>query len=85
MKNYQVITATDSDVIVVGSTFTVRQKGSKSDLMLTIVGSSEADPLNQRISNESPMGQAFLGHTVGDTVSVQAPAGAVDYTIVKVG
>jgi transcription elongation factor GreA len=85
LKNYQVITATDSDVVLVGSTITVQMKGNPKPMTLTIVGSSEADPMSQRISNESPMGQAFLGHATGDTVTVQAPAGMVEYTIVKIG
>lgn len=49
----------------------------------TIVGSTEADPLNQRISNESPIGAALLDRKVGDSVDVKVPAGKVTYKIVK--
>jgi transcription elongation factor GreA len=50
----------------------------------TIVGSAEASPREGRISNESPVGRALLGHRVGDQVVVQTPAGDVTYTIVSI-
>lgn len=49
----------------------------------TIVGSTEADPLSHMISNESPVGHAFLDKKAGDRVKVQVPAGAVEYEIIK--
>ncbi len=49
----------------------------------TIVGSTEADPFNHKISNESPVGQALLDKKVGEKVKVQVPAGTVEYEIVK--
>ena len=49
----------------------------------TIVGSTEADPLSHRISNESPIGEALLDHKVGDEVEAQVPAGKVVYKILK--
>ncbi len=49
----------------------------------TIVGSTEADPLAHKISNESPVGRAFLDKKSGDKVKVQIPAGAVEYEILK--
>jgi transcription elongation factor GreA len=48
-----------------------------------IVGSTEADPLSHKISNESPVGRALLEKRVGDRVKVQVPAGAVEYEILK--
>jgi transcription elongation factor GreA len=50
-----------------------------------IVGSNESDPLNNKISNESPMGRAFLGRAVGDTAEVDTPSGKAKYTIVSIG
>ena len=47
------------------------------DIEYVIVGSSEADSLNNKISNESPLGAAMLGKKVGDTVKVEAPAGVI--------
>ena len=50
----------------------------------TIVGSSEADPVNGFISNESPLGRTFLGHKVGDEVEVEAPKGKTKYKILEI-
>ena len=50
----------------------------------TIVGAAEADPLESRISNESPVGHALMGHRVGDKVVVEVPAGTLSYTIQEV-
>jgi transcription elongation factor GreA len=71
-----------SDEIAIGSTIEVESNGNRKTYQ--IVGSSEADPSGGRISNESPLGAAFIGHKKGDTVSVEAPAGTVVYTIVDV-
>ena len=49
-----------------------------------VVGSTEADPTNNKISDESPVGKALLGHKVGDVVSVEAPAGEIKLKIVKI-
>lgn len=62
-----------SDMVTVGST--VRLMGEAGEeLSYTIVGSAEADPSKDRISNESPVGRALLGKRKGDTVTVQVPA-----------
>jgi transcription elongation factor GreA len=50
----------------------------------TIVGSNEADPANFKISNESPLGKAFIGHVAGDVVKVSAPKGVIEYKIISV-
>ena len=79
------VTATRGKEVEIGSTVTAVQKGSSSDPdVYTIVGSTEADPLEHKISNDSPIGKAFLGKKKGDTVAVQAPSGTVKYDIVKV-
>ena len=49
-----------------------------------IVGTIEADPMHNRISNESPLGAALLGHVVGDEVTVAAPVGDVLYRVIAV-
>ena len=49
-----------------------------------VVGSQEADPMNGRISEDSPFGMALLGHAVGDEVVVEAPAGALNYRILDI-
>lgn len=68
--------------IGIGKTIVVEFRGKEKTYQ--IVGSSEADPANGRVSNESPLGSAFLGHKKGDVVTVQTPVGDVDYTIVDV-
>lgn len=57
---------------------------TKSEEEYTIVGSTEADPVNHKISNVSPVGKALLDRRAGDTVKVTAPAGVMEYRIVKV-
>ncbi len=68
-----------SGTVHIGSTVTVEVHDKKK--VFTIVGSNEADPLTGKISNESPIGQALLGHHVGETVEVTTPAGTHPYQI----
>ena len=68
--------------VSVGSTVTVK-KGAQT-VTYEIVGSEEAKPEESKISNESPLGRAFLGHKVGETVKVNTPTGEVSYQIVKI-
>lgn len=71
--------------IDIGSIVTVRNKTDDDEPeTYTIVGSMEADPIEHKISNESPIGRALLGREKGDVVDVQAPAGKFKYEIVKV-
>lgn len=66
-------------IVEVGSRITVSIKGKKKEY--TIVGAQEASPLEGRISNESPLGNAFLGHKKGEKVIVGLPAGPQEYKI----
>src|SRR3954454_11700352 len=68
----------DSDVVRVGVTVTVSDDAGKADQFM-IVGSTEADPSAspKRLSNESPVGKALLGHRKGDSVEVHLPSGKV--------
>jgi transcription elongation factor GreA len=66
-----------SDVVRVGSTVTVTDPKKGRTLTYSIVGSTEADPKENKLSNESPVGKALLGHKLGDTVSVALPNGSV--------
>ncbi len=70
------------DVVNVGSTIEV-QRGAKN-FKYTIVGSREAKPEANLISNESPLGQAFLGKRAGDTVEIETPNGKAKYKILKI-
>ena len=67
--------AHQSDVVRLGSTVTVRPSRRRKDFTYTIVGPTEVDPANGRVSDESPVGQALLGAKVGETVEVNAPNG----------
>ena len=59
----------------------VKVKFNGSEMEFQIVGSNEADPAAMKISNESPMGKAFMGHTKGDKVEVLTPGGKMQYEI----
>lgn len=64
-----------NDRISVGSTVKLFDVDFDEEIDYSIVSSGEADPFNNKISDESPVGAALLGHTVGDTVSVELPTG----------
>lgn len=72
----------NSKAVQVGSTVKVKIAGIEKDF--TIVGPSEADPLNGLISNESPLGATFIGHKKGEEVEVATPKGKVKYKILKI-
>ena len=74
----------DSDYVRLGCTVTVLDKEFDEEVTYKIVGSQEADPMNGAISEDSPFGKALLGKNVGDEVVVDAPAGPVEYKILKV-
>jgi transcription elongation factor GreA len=70
------------DHVQIGST--VKLDGPDGAQTFTIVGSTEAKPTEGRISNESPVGRALLGKKKGENVTVQVPAGDIDYKIVAI-
>lgn len=73
-----------SGVINIGSYVTVRDVEFDDVEEYRIVGTSEADPMQNKISNESPLGAALLGKRQGQTIKVNAPAGMLEYEILKV-
>ncbi len=83
LKNVTVV-ANDSSggEVIMGSKVTVKSDGQEKQY--TIVSFNEADPLNGKISNESPLGTAFLGKRKGESVEVETPRGLVKYKIVKI-
>ncbi len=86
IHNAQIIddTQTPDNEVALGRSVVVKENGYDDEEIYTIVGSTETDPSNGRISNESPIGKALLGHTAGDVVSVKAPAGEIEFEIVRV-
>lgn len=73
-----------TDKVSVGSKIIIRDLEDDEDLEYLIVGSAEADPLEGKISNESPVGRAAIGKRKGDILQVETPAGVVEYRIVKI-
>ncbi len=76
--------STPSNVVSIGSTVVVAPVAGGKDITLRIVGSQESDPMNWIISEDSPFGKALIGAKEGDTVTVEAPRGAMDYTVQKI-
>ena len=70
--------------VTIGCTVTVADTSGKELPAYKIVGSQEADPMHGIISEESPFGKALLGAKEGDTVTVEAPRGAIVYTVRKI-
>jgi len=73
-----------ADTVVIGSKVLLRDLKNEREVEFTIVGSAESNPSEFRISNESPVGKAILGHKVGDVVKVKAPAGVIEYQILEI-
>jgi transcription elongation factor GreA len=73
--------ASGGTTIGIGTSFTARREGAKVAQTFRVVGSNEANPLEGQISNESPLGRAFLGAHAGQTVEVQTPSGSQSYTV----
>ena len=73
-----------ADYVRLGSTVTVLDKEFGEEETYKIVGSQEADPMNGAISEDSPFGKALLGKNAGADVTVDAPAGPVEYKILKI-
>jgi transcription elongation factor GreA len=82
LKNAEVIGKGNGDRVSIGSKVVI--KGSEGEETFTIVGSAEAAPREGRISNESPVGAALMGHRKGEKITVQAPSGPIEYTLVKI-
>jgi len=74
----------NSGVVVIGSTVVLRDLEYGDELTYSIVGTTEADPSQSKISNESPVGRAIMGQKIGTTVEVDAPDGVIKYEILAV-
>ncbi len=77
-----IVTKKKTDTVVVGSAINVKANGQKKQF--TIVGPQEVNPSKGFISNESPLGEAFIGHKAGDEVEVRVPSGIMKYEIVEI-
>lgn len=79
-----IITKVDTDVVSIGTKVTLEYVGDDDTEEYSIVGSSEADPFSNKISNESPIAKAIMGLKVGSTVSVDSPNGKYDVKILSI-
>ena len=84
LANATIIEKKDSHLVDVGSTVTISYVDDDEEEVYHIVGRMEADPFENKISNESPIGKAILGKKEGDMVEIASPTGSYQIKIVKV-
>ncbi|MCR5735877.1 MAG: transcription elongation factor GreA [Lachnospiraceae bacterium] len=86
LKNAEVVLEeeVDTDRVSVGCTVKIRDMEYKEDMEYKIVGSTEADSLNGKISNESPVGRALLGAKKNQTVTVETMSGSIKYKVLEI-
>jgi transcription elongation factor GreA len=86
LRDARVITKKDiaKDVVSIGSKVRLRDMDAKQTVEYHIVGSAEANPAENKLSNESPVGKAIMGHKKGEVVEVSAPRGALRYKILEI-
>ena len=86
MRSARVISKKDvaKDVVSVGSKVRLRDIGAKQTFEYRIVGSAEANPAENKLSNESPVGKAIIGKKKGETVEVTAPRGSMKFKILEI-
>lgn len=82
LLNAEIIKATGKTKVALGSK--VELKTGKKTVVYSIVGPVEADPLEGKISNESPIGKELMGKKVGDKVTITTPKGEISYEIIKI-
>ncbi len=74
----------NNHTVNVGNAVELKELGSEEVYTYTLVGSAEADPLQNKISNQSPIGKAVIGNSIGDEVEVETPEGTVEYRILSI-
>ena len=84
IHNSEIIQDDGGDVVSIGSKVKILDVEFGEEEIYTIVGSTEADPDSNKISNESPIGAAIIGQVAGSTVQVHAPAGVLQYKILEI-
>lgn len=86
LKNVEVVDTDElsTEHIGVGSKVRLKDIEFDEEVVYHIVGSAEADPMDNKISDESPMGKALLGHKQGDDVQVEAPAGMIHFQVMEI-
>ncbi|AIQ15345.1 MULTISPECIES: transcription elongation factor GreA [Paenibacillus] len=86
LRNARIINSDEivTDVVSIGVTVSVEDMEYGDVMEYTIVGTAESDPLNNKISNESPVGRAIIGKKIGTVVDVSVPAGVIQYKILDI-
>jgi transcription elongation factor GreA len=86
LRDARVITKKEipKDVVGVGSKVRLKDIETNKTIEYHVVGSAEANPAENKLSNESPVGKAILGHKKGETVEVSAPRGALKFKIIEI-
>lgn len=86
LENYEIIEETSKDKVSLGSTVSISYIDDDEDDSdeYMIVGSQEADPFASKISNESPIARALMGHKVGDIVTVDSPNGSYQVKVTEI-
>jgi transcription elongation factor GreA len=86
IRNAQIIDDSNSptNLVALGRKVVVQEEGTNDDESYVIVGSTEADPRNGRISNESPIGKALMGKRKGAKVTVNTPGGNINFKILRI-
>ena len=86
LKNAKLIDESeiDANVVSLGTTVKILDVEFNEEVVYTIVGSAEADPVASKISDESPVGQGLLGKKVGDTAKIETPAGAMKFKVLEI-
>ncbi|SKA07606.1 Transcription elongation factor, GreA/GreB, C-term [Selenihalanaerobacter shriftii] len=86
LKDAEVINEEDVQTteVNVGTTVRIQDLETDEEFSYKIVGTTEADPLNNKISNASPVGKALIGNKVGDEVEIEAPAGKISYKVLAI-
>ena len=84
LEHVVIISGLSNDIVGIGNTIAIKYIDDDEEDEYKIVGSQEADPFESRISNESPIAKALLGHKVGDVVTVDSPNGAYGIKIMAI-
>lgn len=86
LKDVKVISENEitNDKVMLGVSVSVRNMQTGKDMEFRIVGTAEADASSGKISDESPVGKALIGHTVGEVVVAEAPRGDMEFTILDI-
>lgn len=87
LKNVKILDSDNisTEHVQLGNTVKIKNLSDDKVIELSIVGSKEVDMMQGKISDESPIGRALMGHATGDVVDVEAPAGVFKYEILEIG